>query len=181
MKIDRQHNHDNAHQGQDVHEDGQRPGGERLVNGIDIRGQTGDQAPDRRTLKKARRQFLHVREQVAPQVGQTALGDQHRGLELSIEEQKLAEQGGGKQQSNARQPRSVPLLNIPVHTQLEQIRLGQETSGGQRQTDHGHNKGRAVRPDIDPQTAQERQVIGFAEGGFVLSLVHSSASSSSSA
>ena len=120
-------------------------------------------------------------EQVAPQIGQTALGNQHRGLELGIKEQKLAQQGRGKQQANARQPRSVTLLDIPIHAQLEQIRLGQQTGRSQRQTDQGHNKGRPVRPDIHPQTAQERQVVGFAESGFVLSLVHSSANSSSSA
>ena len=86
VKIDRQHNHDNAHQGQDVHEDGQGPGRERFVNGIDISSQTGDQTTDRRALKKARRQFLYVAEQVTSQIGQAVLGDQHRRLKLNVKE-----------------------------------------------------------------------------------------------
>ena len=167
LEVDRQHDADDPGQGQDVHEDGQRARGERLVDGVHVGRQPGDQPAGRRALEEAGRQRVQMGEQVAPQVRQTALRDQHGGLELHVEKQELAEQRRGEQQPEPGQSRGVALFDVPVHGELQQVGLRQHAGRRERQADQRQQKCGAVGPNVPPQAAQQRHVVGSLRGGAV--------------
>ena len=175
--VHAQHDDDDEGEGEDVLEDREDAGGEHLVEGIDVGGDTRDQPADRVMVEEAGRHALDVAEDLAAQIEHDLLaGPLHQvGLDklqdigneqrAEIEQAKLGDAGHWPRAEMVGQPGELlrrRVRHVGIDGNLDQIRPD-NIGAGLEDDGYGRNGSlEFVWPQIGQQTAHEAAVVGFA-------------------
>jgi hypothetical protein len=186
--VEPEEHRDDAAEQHDVAEDRHQPGGEQLVERVDVGGHAGDQAADRVAVEVGERQGLQVAEDLAPQVAHDVLPHQEHQPALLVEDEEGGDQrgevdggDGGQPLARRRRPsrRLESLLRPPRRRrELRRVALRAneqvERHGGRQRPDelqqrreddqqHGDDRGAPVRPHVGDQPPHQVGVVGLAE------------------
>ncbi len=177
-----QHDENDEEENEDVFEDGEYAGGEHLVEGIDVRGDAGDELADRVVIEERGLHALQVAEDLAAQVEHDLLacplhhvglgeledvGEQERA---EVEEADLGDAGHGPGAEVPREPGEFCRRcagHVGVDGDLDEVRA-HDVGGGLEEDGEGGEAGlEFVGLEIGEETAHEARVVGLA-GDFIV-------------
>ncbi len=174
---------------EEVVDHGDDAGGEKIVEGVDVGGNAGDQAADRVAVEVRHGQTLNVAEDRGAHVVHGLLADALHDADLDVLGEEVEDEDA--EENDADDQNTAPCLGLVdgvmhsgneifVDRDLEQF----GRSEFERRHD-GHKRERqnhtpAIRAQILQQAAQEVCVVGFAERFFFVNVAHAFSSSSSS-
>ena len=136
-----QHAGDAAEQGE-VGEDVDQPGGEDLVERLDVAGQPGDHAPGRGAVEPRQVEPLQVGEQLGAQVAHHELPGHHHRPALGRQQQRPEQQGDEVERRQRHQPGG------PLRRQAER--------GDRRLHPHGAAAGARLEVEVDRRRGEQR-------------------------
>ena len=120
------------------------------------------------TVEVAHRQLLHVGKNRHAQIRQTALRHQHGKIILGKNGDRFADQGGEKTQHDGLQAQEILARDVLIDADFHQIGLRQAEGLLQRQEQQAQVKKPFVRDDEIPETADQPEIVSFAEDFFLL-------------
>src|SRR5438477_12746464 len=187
VDLEEEHGHD--HEEEEVVDHGDDACGEKIVEGVDVRGYAGDQPADGVAVEVAHRQTLHVAEYFAAHVVHGLLADALHDANLDVLREEVERQHGQKEQAepdNARPCRSFRdgVLQRGNKVAIDGISKN-ERRGKLERGDDGHHDEREghtpfVRLHVFEKPAHQARIVRFAEGLFFVQVAHARSSSSSS-
>ena len=188
LRVHPKHHDHDAHEREEVPEDGDHAGGEQVVQHVHVRGHAGNHPPHGVAIEEAQLQALQVRKDLFAQIVHHALADHLHGEVLSEFQQerqqrrRQIEQDGNlnnthegtRTQKVGEEARDFLVsrgIQVVVHRQLEQVgrnRLHDAIKDAGHERQH-HDAG--VRPQVAHQAPHQAPVVSLAENFFFVDTV----------
>src|SRR5437016_353424 len=187
VNLEEEHGHD--HEEEEVVDHGNDACGEKIVEGVDVRGYARDQAADGVAVEVAHRQTLHVAEYFAAHVVHGLLADALHDANLDVLGEEVERKDSQQEKAKPADARpsgrfgdeALELGNkVLVDTLLKNQRRRELKRGDDG--DHDESEGHApfVRLHVLQKPAHQARIVRFAEGLFFVQVAHARSSSSSS-
>src|SRR6266567_330325 len=187
VDFEEQAGHDDEEK--EVVDHGDDAGSEKIVEGVDIRGDAGDQAADGIAVEIAHRQALHVAEDFAAHVVHGLLADALHDANLDVLGEEVERQNGKKEHSEPADARPRGCFRdhaLQCRSKVAINSFAKDQRGGKlERRDDGHHDEREdhapfVRLHVLQKPAHQARIVRFAEGFFFVKVAHARSSSSSS-